>query len=428
MLNINKSYFFKNIIISFEIFMAIIAYVLVKNNFIREQIYLLEVIVLFFISSNVLIWIFLNQRDTYLLKLQKKLVAKNNINNTIFNLQKAIIVVRNDVTMTQANDTFFKTFNFNNIEDFLAKHVCVCELFISKEDVPHVLPVMEGINWTDYISSNPNKEHDAYMIDKNGNERIYSIDVKENVFDEKSMVVFTEITEIKNQMETFHNLFASSIDGLLLLQENKFLDVNSALLKMVGCENKDEFLKLTPKDLLPLTKSDSKTSLDLHKEMVTEALTVGSSIRQRIQRKLSGEEFWCEIAMTKIKINHKDTIYVRWRDIHDYKLLQFSLEDEVKRQAKVLVLNSRLSAIGEMMENITHQWKQPLSIILNLVNILKLDAPNNKELSIILDQTKYLNNTIADFKNFSSTSEEEKISFKLIDSINSTLKIFPISL
>jgi len=77
-----------------------------------------------------------------------------------------------------------------------------------------------------------------------------------------------------------------------------------------------------------------------------------------------------------------------------------------------------------MMENITHQWKQPLSIILNIVSLLKFDLPNNRDLKIIEDQTRYLDNTISDFKNFSSHSDDEKRLFELEKSIQETIQIF----
>jgi len=91
---------------------------------------------------------------------------------------------------------------------------------------------------------------------------------------------------------------------------------------------------------------------------------------------------------------------------------------------KNMLTNSRLAAIGEMMENITHQWKQPLSVILNLVQLLKLDINDSRELQIIEDQTRYLDKTISDFTNFSSHSNEEKKQFSLVKSIDETLDLF----
>jgi len=97
---------------------------------------------------------------------------------------------------------------------------------------------------------------------------------------------------------------------------------------------------------------------------------------------------------------------------------------ELKELYSNMLATSRLAAIGEMMENITHQWKQPLSIILNIVSILKLEIKDSKELKIIEEQTRYLDNTIKDFKDFSSHSEEEKSSFLLKKSVEETIKLF----
>jgi len=424
MINIKNKRSHNILIIVFEISIGICMYFVIESYNGKVEKFLLALIFIIFIFINFYIGIYLEKRDMILAALQKRLASQNHINNTIFNLQKAIIVVSNNISMQQANNTFFKTFDFKDIDDFSSKHSCICDLFQEKENVPHILPIMEGMNWSEYIIKHPELQHDAYMIDKDGNERIYSIDIKENIFGSNSMIVFTEITELKNQMETFHNLFANSVDGLLILQDNHYIDVNKRLLSMIDCPSKEEFLNLTPISLLPKYQPNGQLSRSLHEEMVKECLEVGSSSRERLQKKLLGEEFWCEVAMTKISLNGRDTIYVRWRDIHNYKLLQFSLEEQVEKQSQALITGSRLAAIGEMMENITHQWKQPLSVILNLVNILKLEFPTNKELTIISEQTKYLNNTIADFKNFSASSEDEKRFFNLNKSIETTLKIF----
>jgi len=97
---------------------------------------------------------------------------------------------------------------------------------------------------------------------------------------------------------------------------------------------------------------------------------------------------------------------------------------ELKEAYSSMIASSRLAAIGEMMENITHQWKQPLSIILNIVSIMKIEIKENKELQIIEEQTRYLDNTIRDFKDFSSHSEEEKNFFLLEKSVKETIKLF----
>ncbi|MBU1666950.1 HAMP domain-containing histidine kinase [bacterium] len=97
---------------------------------------------------------------------------------------------------------------------------------------------------------------------------------------------------------------------------------------------------------------------------------------------------------------------------------------ELKEAYDNMLTSSRLAGIGEMMENITHQWKQPLNIILHIVALLKVDFKDNKDLDIIEEQTQYLDDTITDFTNFSSHTDSEKECFELEKSIRETIKIF----
>jgi len=385
-------------------------------------------LLILFILINIYVAYYLNKKDKLLftdqLITQRQLSIENDKNNAIFNLQKAIIIVRNEINMSKANSAFFKTFNFINIQDFLSKHNCICELFIEKKGIQHLTPVMNGLSWVEHIKKYPNKIHEVYMLDKYHHERIFTVELKENVYANKTMVVFTDITEIRNQYHTFQQLFETSTDGLLIMKNRKFIAVNNTLVEMLQYKNKSEILNLNPLVLLPMIQEENQKPKNSYKYLMKECLTKGSASLEAIQKKATGEEFWCDIAMTKIKIKQEDALYIRCRDIDELKKLQLSLEEQVQQQSKALIAHSRLAAIGEMMENITHQWKQPLSIILNLVRLLKLEIKKNQNLTIIEEQTKYLNKTIADFNSFSSRSEKEKSYFDLKKSIQTTLKIF----
>ena len=386
------------------------------------------VLFIIFILANIYMAHYLNKKDKHLsvkqLRIQQKLFNENKKNNAIFNLQKAIIIVRNQANMSKANDAFYKTFKFLNIEEFLTQHSCICELFIEKKGTPHLMPMMNGLTWVEHIKKYPHKVHKAYMRDKHQREKVFTVEIHENVYAQETMVVFTDITEIKHQYDTFQRLFETSTDGLLIMKNRKFIAVNNALVKMLNYQYKEEILNLSPLALLPRFNQEGQTSKDAYKQLMRQCLTEGSSSIEGIHTKATGEEFWCDIAMTKIKIQHADAIYIRWRDIDEYKKLQFSLEEQVAQQSKALIAHSRLAGIGEMMENITHQWKQPLSIILNLVSLLKLEIKENKNLNIIEEQTHYLNKTISDFNSFSTSSKRERIYFDLKKSIQNTLNIF----
>ncbi len=113
--------------------------------------------------------------------------------------------------------------------------------------------------------------------------------------------------------------------------------------------------------------------------------------------------------------------------------LEKRVKQEVKKRAeqeRLLIEKSKFIALGEMISNIAHQWRQPLSelsaIILNIkfrymMNKLDSDimAQKSKEAEKLLD---YMSNTIDDFRNFFMPDKNKKV-FNLKDSIQSVLNI-----
>ena len=80
------------------------------------------------------------------------------------------------------------------------------------------------------------------------------------------------------------------------------------------------------------------------------------------------------------------------------------LEEEKKAQQRLLLQQSRLAHMGEMISIIAHQWKQPLNFIsFSLMNIKRQLKGNDKGLSAVKkinSQVQYMSSTIEDFRNF----------------------------
>lgn len=105
--------------------------------------------------------------------------------------------------------------------------------------------------------------------------------------------------------------------------------------------------------------------------------------------------------------------------------------EENKRQEQLLIQKSKQSMMGEMLENIAHQWKQPLSVIsLYATGILYKkelgrDTSNLDEdaFKVISTNAQYLSDTIENFRKY-FTSNSQKVYFTLKESIEYTLKLF----
>lgn len=98
-----------------------------------------------------------------------------------------------------------------------------------------------------------------------------------------------------------------------------------------------------------------------------------------------------------------------------------NLENLVEKKTKELIqkeniLNqqSKMAAMGEMIENIAHQWRQPLSLISTAATGAKLrkdfeslsDTDFYEAMDIINNSAQHLSSTIDDFRNFFSNEKE----------------------
>ena len=97
----------------------------------------------------------------------------------------------------------------------------------------------------------------------------------------------------------------------------------------------------------------------------------------------------------------------------------------------LLYQQSKMASMGEMIGNIAHQWRQPLSIISTASTGLMFQIEYGMEvkndnmfdvLNKINDNAQYLSKTIDDFRNFIK-QDNPKEKYKLSDIINKTLTL-----
>lgn len=106
---------------------------------------------------------------------------------------------------------------------------------------------------------------------------------------------------------------------------------------------------------------------------------------------------------------------------------------EQERQSKIIESQNRLNAMGEMMSNVAHQWRQPIGAINNTLNDVELDIELDDITSIdtktflktstkIKELTAYLSQTIDDFKNLTS-DDKVKTHFMVNHTVNQAYNI-----
>lgn len=105
------------------------------------------------------------------------------------------------------------------------------------------------------------------------------------------------------------------------------------------------------------------------------------------------------------------------------------LFNELQLKDQILFKQSKIASLGEMLNNIAHHWRQPLSIISTSASGLKLQSEFNtitpeildKSMDEIIHTTQYLSQTIEDFSNLvdeHSKQQRFNISDYLLNDIN----------
>ncbi len=105
-----------------------------------------------------------------------------------------------------------------------------------------------------------------------------------------------------------------------------------------------------------------------------------------------------------------------------------NLKKKIAKKESLLIRQAKLASIGEMLEHIAHQWKQPLaqinSIVLNIESSYEDEELNKElleeELTQIENLTFFMSQTIESFRNYLHP-DKEKTFFTMKEVIDETL-------
>ncbi|CAM3464937.1 PAS domain-containing sensor histidine kinase [Arcobacter aquimarinus] len=191
--------------------------------------------------------------------------------------------------------------------------------------------------------------------------------------------------KILQQKEELELIFDYSKDGIAVLDLNtKFLNFNNSFLDMTGF-SKDELLEKSIFELI--AKQDNQKN----KKIIEQILEEGFISNYEEIFAFKDKRIVTNLSISLLP--NKQSLLMIIKDVSSLKVLQ--------EQAK-------LASLGEMIGNIAHQWRQPLSYISVSASSLKVKSEFNMltkeeiaEVSTaIVKQTEYLSNTIDNFRDF----------------------------
>ncbi len=221
---------------------------------------------------------------------------------------------------------------------------------------------------------------------------------------------------VKQNEEKYALLFNYSNDGFIISEiinnSTRILSLNSTALKTIGYESNE----ILYKDFFNLFDQLSLEEIKQSKSLVK---TVKLFTRDKQTRTI-------ELNAIIYSYEKQNLLFASLRDITERTLLK---EEKVKQQ-NILIQKSKMAAMGEMIGNIAHQWRQPLSqvsgLFFDIESAYDYKELDKKYLQNRVDEAndllEYMSKTIDDFRNFFNPNSKKEL-FYLNEAIENALKI-----
>jgi PAS domain S-box-containing protein len=215
--------------------------------------------------------------------------------------------------------------------------------------------------------------------------------------------VLTQVEEIKKSTILFEKIFNSVKNGIAILDlDSNFLLVNSAYEKITGFSKNDFYKTSSLKLTTPRSKEKSKKILQIVQE---KGFFYGYE-KQHIIKNDSVIDVLIDFSL----MPDKKSILMVTKDI----TVEKQLKKEKKRREELLLQQSRLAQMGEMISMIAHQWRQPLGSIGSAIISMKLQLKNKKidftkeaDIKNYLELTDKRYNEIGEYVQFLSTTIDD---------------------
>jgi len=240
--------------------------------------------------------------------------------------------------------------------------------------------------------------------------------------------------KLEESLNNFEILINSTIQTVIIYKNGVCIDANDVACKMLGYKKEE----LIGKNILELFSDRYKKIVsDKMKEEHTEAYEAefvrkDGSIVYALAKgdyiTIDGEKVRVGSAVDITKIKH---LQKQLNELN--RTLEKRIAEEIKKNREkdtIMMQQSKLASMGEMLSMIAHQWRQPLNTIAANINtlLLKIELGGldnellKEKLNGISEYVKHLSATIDDFRDFfRPDKQKDKVTVeKLIDD---TLKI-----
>ena len=193
--------------------------------------------------------------------------------------------------------------------------------------------------------------------------------------------------------------------------QGKYIKANSYFLSDCGLDDEKQLVNKSDHDL-PWSKDEIAAFTADDKDVLEEKKILIK--KEQTQTRVNGEKI--TVLKSKVALKDSNGKVIGLLGIYDDITKQKEVKKELQQKERYLLHQSRLAQMGEMINMIAHQWRQPLAAISSTANALSLKLAMGKynekffetRLDNINDYSQHLSATIDDFRNFFKKNKEKK--------------------
>ncbi|MGB5868025.1 MAG: DUF3365 domain-containing protein [Arcobacteraceae bacterium] len=232
--------------------------------------------------------------------------------------------------------------------------------------------------------------------------------------------VTSRTKELLDEKEYIKKILDVNPSIIVVMNNGKIINANKQYFKFFNYKNKQACL------------NDEKSMEDYFLEFDKELFCADKKINDKswYDYLVDSQE---SIHNISIDFNHTINFFIisgtRLNKKGDIVITLQNITDQMEKD-KLLFEQSKLASMGEMIGNIAHQWRQPLSIISTSATGMLVQKQYNlltdeqfeKSCNLIDENAQYLSKTIDDFRNFIK-GDREKVNFNLYEHIDIFLQL-----
>ncbi|WP_321311570.1 ATP-binding protein [Halarcobacter sp.] len=193
--------------------------------------------------------------------------------------------------------------------------------------------------------------------------------------------------------------------------KNRYLGVNKYILNNAGLNTPSDMIGKTDYEM-PWEKEQAKNFIDDDNKIMKEGKE-----KLQIEEKLTQKDGnTINVITSKVPLRNSKNEVIGVLGIFMDITEKINLEDSLNRKDKLLTQQSKMASLGEMLENIAHQWRQPLSLILSTSTGIKIKKEYNQlndefltvSIENIIHSVEHLNQTINDFRDYLKPDKKQR--------------------